>query len=202
MAIALEEAVTPSPHAKVAELVRDLCQHEIAEHKAIVDKANAMEPPASMPGVSTSTPSIPVAPASAASLLSPEAAHAPPAQTARWDRNRVTMAVVVMAGVFVMALAVGLRRGPAPEVAAAPPPMPSVEEATPTATPTASSTSTATPTPTPTPTDTTPPPPVHAGKSRKPFAPHRNKGRSAKPDCAIPYVIDAKGIRVPRPECL
>jgi serine/threonine-protein kinase len=198
MAIALEEAVTPSPHAKVAELVRDLCQSEIAEHKAIVDKANAMEPPASMPGMSTSTPSLPPGPQSAASLQSPSTPQAPIEPTGRWDRGRITMAVAVSAGVFAVVLAIGLRHGPAPDAAAAPPPPPSVEVAT--ATPSAIPTPPATATEAP--TDTAPPPPAHAGKSRKPFAPHHAKGRPGKPDCTIPYVIDAKGIRVPRPECL
>jgi serine/threonine protein kinase len=205
MAVALEAAMTPAPYANVAELVRELAHEEMAERKALLERAAAlpMEPTSGSP---ISVPSVPSMPSLTGPTSSPAVVtrasplpvvdpSAPALANAHARRNRV---VAWTASALVLLGAAFLFRRPALPPPAAAPAVPPITSAEPTASP-APPTSAAAP---PQPTREPPSPAVRATHWRR--APRSLPAHSGpqKPDCTIPYVVDRNGIRVPRPECM
>jgi eukaryotic-like serine/threonine-protein kinase len=206
MAVALEEAVTPAPYAKVAELVQDLGREEITERRAMLERAASsprLIPPATPSSVVLERASSPGGVAAAAGMET----VATPAVVRRDARRQRVIVAGAAGGVAVAALAFALLRPSPPKVVSAPPavevPVASIELPA-TAPPEPTATTAADPAPT---SNVASPPaapvqaPSHAQRWRKG---HSSPPRpaSAKPDCTIPYVVDRNGIRVPRRECM
>jgi serine/threonine-protein kinase len=221
MAVALEAAMTTAPYAKVAEVVRELAHKEITERKALLERAAALPldpisaPTISAAGIPVVAPisSSPISASAIASSTIASRASAPPVvdppgpAVAKASGNRSRAALAWGAGALALAgLALALRRTPPPPpVASAPPELP-VASADPTAAPPPEPPTGATP-PTAPATATpqaSPPTTTHAAhwRWRKSPRPAPPRTAPAKPNCAIPYVVDRNGIRVPRPECM
>jgi serine/threonine-protein kinase len=197
MALALEAAVTPAPYAVVAELVRDLGRDEITERKALLEKAAALSS-GSIPAAALSSPAVePGRPA--LPVLDPRGAVTTPRiGTSR----RRTIALVATGGLGVLVLAGVLVRAGAKPSGGAP------AEATPTRVEAPTPSAADSPARSPLPVLASIPAPPVASASPPPRATHSRKGvrlwpgRTNKPDCTIPYVVDRNGIRVPRRECM
>jgi serine/threonine-protein kinase len=198
MAAALETMLPPAPYTTVAELVRELGHDEITERKGWLDRAvtpDSRPPPASTPSAaSLSSPAL-VPGSSPRSSPSMERENAK-----RVASGRRALGALVAAGLAALALAFVLRRpaAPAPSMGPSAPPDPPVasEEPGGPAAPPPSAISAPSPSPEVSPAAT------HATHWHLRKAPRAFPQRPGKPDCAIPYVVDRNGIRVPRPECM
>jgi serine/threonine-protein kinase len=195
MALALEAAVTPAPYAVVAELVRELGRDEITERKALLERAAALSS-GSIPAAAPSVPAV-----ERASGPMPGAPSLPVLPAARDVKRRRS----VLAGVGALAVAIvallflvaGHREERSPPEGAGVPAVASPEpvvlrapDPPPPAVASASAPAAAAP-PSPAPHET------HSRKGVRLWP-----GRTKKPDCTIPYVVDKNGIRVPRRECM
>jgi serine/threonine protein kinase len=186
MAVALEAAVAPATQRAVGEWVESLAAAALAKRAALVEEVEGKGRRAAG-SVELQAPTV-VEDRSGTDEV-PSEVQAGPAPRRRgrrgWALAAALVVTVVAAGAMAMVKHAEVDPTPSPTASpnASPSPTP-----TPTPTPTPSPTPTATATATATTTATA------TAHARPRFAP-------SKPDCTNPFVVDSRGIRVPRPEC-